>query len=212
MSWLRDHTAHLHVQAVNKYQRLAAVLRGEHRQGMLPPVPRGYVATRLQQLAGMYTPLSTPAALRSSTLLQPVCCAWCAVVHVTCAEARSSHRSPVEACSNKPSLNAVLKHQAGTRTAALQRARVSMTSRGTEAAPGRGSLGQPDLPTDSALIFYIFAAYLEAPRCAVSFLHADRALGATLAHVAAQRLSRSSRRPGAQLDPALPAPGQTKHE
>ena len=39
-------------QAVNKYQRLAAVLRGEHPRGMLPPAPRGYVATRLRQLAG----------------------------------------------------------------------------------------------------------------------------------------------------------------
>ena len=32
----------------------------------------------------------------------------------------------------------------------------------------QGQPWTPDLPTDSALIFYIFAAYLEAPRCAIA--------------------------------------------
>ena len=37
---------------MNSYQRLAALLKGEAPRGLLPPAPRGYVATRLQQLAG----------------------------------------------------------------------------------------------------------------------------------------------------------------
>jgi hypothetical protein len=45
-------TSALHPQAVNKYQRLAAVLRGEQPRGMLPPAPRGYVAARTRELAG----------------------------------------------------------------------------------------------------------------------------------------------------------------
>ena len=52
------------MQAVNKYQRLAAVLRGEHPRGMLPPAPRGYVGTRLQQLAGTHATLLCLAPLR----------------------------------------------------------------------------------------------------------------------------------------------------
>lgn len=39
------------VQAVNRYQQLAALLRGEQPRSLLPPTPRGYVAARLRQLA-----------------------------------------------------------------------------------------------------------------------------------------------------------------
>ena len=39
-------------QAVEVYQRLAALLAGEAPRGLLPPAPRGYVALRIRQLAG----------------------------------------------------------------------------------------------------------------------------------------------------------------
>jgi Cytochrome B561, N terminal len=32
----------------------------------------------------------------------------------------------------------------------------------------QGRAWTPDLPTDAALLFYLFAAFLEAPRCAQS--------------------------------------------
>ncbi len=38
-------------QAVNTYQQLAALLRGEQPKGLLLPAPRGYVASRVQTLA-----------------------------------------------------------------------------------------------------------------------------------------------------------------
>ena len=41
----------LRAQAVLQYQRLAALLRGDHPRGLLPPVPRGYIAFRLRDLA-----------------------------------------------------------------------------------------------------------------------------------------------------------------
>lgn len=31
----------------------------------------------------------------------------------------------------------------------------------------QGRAWTPDLPTDAALLFYLFAAFLEAPRCAI---------------------------------------------
>ncbi|EIE25704.1 hypothetical protein COCSUDRAFT_64788 [Coccomyxa subellipsoidea C-169] len=39
------------LKAVNQYQQLAALLRGEQPRALLPPTPRGYVAARLRQLA-----------------------------------------------------------------------------------------------------------------------------------------------------------------
>jgi hypothetical protein len=36
---------------VNRYQQLAALLRGEQPRNLLPPTPRGYVAFRLRELA-----------------------------------------------------------------------------------------------------------------------------------------------------------------
>ena len=38
-------------QAVNTYQQLAALLRGEQPKGLLLPAPRGYVASRVRTLA-----------------------------------------------------------------------------------------------------------------------------------------------------------------
>ena len=40
------------LDAVNAYQRLSALLRGEYPPGLLPPAPQGYVAARIRQLAG----------------------------------------------------------------------------------------------------------------------------------------------------------------
>ena len=40
-------------QAVEGYQRLAALLAGEAPSGLLPPAPRGYLALRIRQLAGV---------------------------------------------------------------------------------------------------------------------------------------------------------------
>lgn len=37
-------------QAVNAYQRLSALLRGEYPAGLLPPAPQGYLAARIRQL------------------------------------------------------------------------------------------------------------------------------------------------------------------
>ncbi len=65
------------LQAVNKYQRLAAVLRGEHPRGMLPPAPRGYVATRLRQLAGTSRFLSAHMTFKLH-MCRRVCDACCA--------------------------------------------------------------------------------------------------------------------------------------
>ena len=39
-------------QAVNTYQQLATLLRGEQPKGLLLPGPRGYVASRVRTLAG----------------------------------------------------------------------------------------------------------------------------------------------------------------
>ena len=39
-------------QAVNTYQQLATLLRGEQPKGLLLPAPRGYVASRVRTLAG----------------------------------------------------------------------------------------------------------------------------------------------------------------
>ena len=39
------------VQAVNTYQQLATLLRGEQPKGLLLPAPRGYVASRVRTLA-----------------------------------------------------------------------------------------------------------------------------------------------------------------
>jgi hypothetical protein len=41
----------LYAQAVNTYQQLAALLRGEQPKGLLLPAPRGYVASRVRTLA-----------------------------------------------------------------------------------------------------------------------------------------------------------------
>ena len=40
------------LQAVNAYQRLAQLLRGEYPPGLLPPTPQGYVVARIRELAG----------------------------------------------------------------------------------------------------------------------------------------------------------------
>ncbi len=42
----------LFAQAVEGYQRLAALLAGEAPRGLLPPAPRGYLPLRIRQLAG----------------------------------------------------------------------------------------------------------------------------------------------------------------
>ena len=39
-------------QAVNAYQRLSQLLRGEYPPGLLPPTPQGYIAKRVRGLAG----------------------------------------------------------------------------------------------------------------------------------------------------------------
>lgn len=82
-------------QAVNSYQRLSALLRGEYPPGLLPPTPQGYLAARVRQLAE------------------------------------------------------------GSCMAAFD------WSGGGEWGGKRWS---PELPTDSALVFYLFAAYLAAPQ------------------------------------------------
>ena len=59
-------------QAVNRYQWLAALLKGEQPGGLLPPAPRGYVASRLQQLAGALQALlaALPTMRQGHELLQ----------------------------------------------------------------------------------------------------------------------------------------------
>lgn len=47
----------LSAQAVNAYQRLSSLLRGEYPPGLLPPTPQGYIAARIRQLAGGAAPL-----------------------------------------------------------------------------------------------------------------------------------------------------------
>jgi hypothetical protein len=49
----------LPTQAVNRYQQLALLLKGEQPRGLLPPTPRGYVATRVQELAGEHPKTGT---------------------------------------------------------------------------------------------------------------------------------------------------------
>ncbi|CAL8469889.1 g9431 [Coccomyxa elongata] len=83
------------LKAVNRYQQLAALLRGEQPRSLLPPTPRGYVAARLRQLAA----------------------------------------SPV--------LAAFAWNGGGT---------------------WGGKPWSPELPTDSALLLYLFAAFLAAPK------------------------------------------------
>ena len=39
------------MQAVKKYQKLTLLLRGESPRNVIPPVPRGYIASRLHALA-----------------------------------------------------------------------------------------------------------------------------------------------------------------
>lgn len=72
------------LQAVEVYQRLAALLAGEAPRGLLPPAPRGYAALRIRQLAGTHrqnvssTPtlqyscnVSLPSAARAPRLCRP---------------------------------------------------------------------------------------------------------------------------------------------
>lgn len=40
------------LQALGRYQKLAALLRGEYPAGLLPPAPPGYIADRIRELAG----------------------------------------------------------------------------------------------------------------------------------------------------------------
>jgi hypothetical protein len=84
------------LEAINRYQSLASLLRGEFPPGLLPSTPHGYVAARVRQLA-----------------------------EGPCVKAYSWNK--------------------GGRW------------RGRQWSPD-------DLPTDSALLFYVFAAYLGAPR------------------------------------------------
>lgn len=42
------------LQAVNAYQRLSALLRGEYPPGLLPPTPQGYIVARICELAGAW--------------------------------------------------------------------------------------------------------------------------------------------------------------
>ena len=46
------------LQAVNAYQRLSALLRGEYPPGLLPPTPQGYVVARIRELAGTWSGLA----------------------------------------------------------------------------------------------------------------------------------------------------------
>ena len=47
--------AHPHFQAVNKYQKITALLRGDFPPGLLPPAPQGYIASRIHSLAGTFS-------------------------------------------------------------------------------------------------------------------------------------------------------------
>jgi hypothetical protein len=40
------------LQALDRYQKLSALLRGEYPAGLLPPSPPGYIAERIRELAG----------------------------------------------------------------------------------------------------------------------------------------------------------------
>jgi hypothetical protein len=84
------------LDAINRYQSLATLLRGEFPPGLLPSTPHGYVAARIRQLA------------------------------------------------EGPCVKAYNWNKGGR-------------WRGRQWSPD-------DLPTDSALLFYVFAAYLGAPR------------------------------------------------
>ncbi|PRW20681.1 Transmembrane 209 [Chlorella sorokiniana] len=83
------------LEAVNAYQRLSALLRGEYPAGLLPPTPQGYVVARIRELAE------------------------------------------------------------GSCMAAFE------WNKGGEWG---GKPWSPELPTDSALVFYLFASYLAAPQ------------------------------------------------
>ncbi|EFN51830.1 hypothetical protein CHLNCDRAFT_54824 [Chlorella variabilis] len=83
------------LEAVNAYQRLSALLRGEYPPGLLPPTPQGYIVARICELAE------------------------------------------------------------GSCLAAFE------WNRGGE---WNGKPWSPELPTDSALVFYLFAAFLAAPQ------------------------------------------------
>ena len=51
------------VQAVNTYQQLGAILRGEQPKGLLLPAPRGYVASRSVLASHQSRALCAPSAV-----------------------------------------------------------------------------------------------------------------------------------------------------
>lgn len=123
-------------QAVEVYQRLAALLAGEAPRGLLPPAPRGYVALRIRQLAGG----AADSAMNAS-----------GVSHRT----RGKHL-PLRYCSSR--ISSLVSDGVFTEGTCV----TDFTWNGGGAWQGRA--WTPDLPTDAALLFYLFAAFLEAPR------------------------------------------------
>jgi Cytochrome B561, N terminal len=125
-------------QAVEVYQRLAALLAGEAPRSLLPPAPRGYVALRIRQLAGGAAHCAVNASGMSYGT-RDTCCI---------AAVEAPHEAASMSCGVSTEGTCV----------------TDFTWNGGGAWQGRA--WTPDLPTDAALLFYLFAAFLEAPRCA----------------------------------------------
>ena len=139
-------------QAVNAYQRLAALLRGEYPPGLLPPAPQGYIVARIRELAGAQGVPSAcwAAALRPKVRCMRVCACLLVFLQLPRCTLRCLHGMTPEP---PPLLR--LPTAEGSCMAAFE------WNRGGEWG---GKPWSAELPTDSALVFYLFASYLAAPQ------------------------------------------------
>lgn len=107
-------------QAVNAYQRLAALLRGEYPPGLLPPAPQGYVVARIRELAGAWgTPwlagrLSCGPGCAACVRAPAPCLVGCLIIRPLCLHGQTRACRPSPPPTRRPQRAAAWRHLSGT--------------------------------------------------------------------------------------------------